>query len=125
LCLISFYPFQETEPERFYALRKGLNNMVNEPIEVFELTRLLIASVPWLFSAEVIFRSVFMFVFALIIMRLLGRRAVDQLTSFDLLIIIALGSAMGDPMFYPVSLSCGQSLQSEPLQYVTGYRQFL
>jgi uncharacterized membrane protein YcaP (DUF421 family) len=42
-----------------------------------------------------------MFIFALIIMRLLGRRAVDQLTSFDLLIIIALGSAMGDPMFYP------------------------
>ncbi|MDY9926107.1 DUF421 domain-containing protein [Methanosarcina sp.] len=40
-------------------------------------------------------------IFALIIMRLLGRRAVDQLTSFDLLIIIALGSAMGDPMFYP------------------------
>ena len=42
-----------------------------------------------------------MFIFALIIMRLLGRRAVDQLTSFDLLIIIAPGSAMGYPMFYP------------------------
>jgi uncharacterized membrane protein YcaP (DUF421 family) len=75
--------------------------MVNEPIEVFELTRILIASVPWLFLAEVILRSAFMFIFALVIMRLLGRRAVDQLTSFDLLIIIALGSAMGDPMFYP------------------------
>lgn len=75
--------------------------MVDEPIKVFELTRILIASVPWLFLAEIVLRSVFMFVFALIIMRLLGRRAVDQLTSFDLLIIIALGSAMGDPMFYP------------------------
>lgn len=75
--------------------------MVDEPIKVFELTRILIASVPWIFLAEVIVRSAFMFVFALIIMRLLGRRAVDQLTSFDLLIIIALGSAMGDPMFYP------------------------
>jgi uncharacterized membrane protein YcaP (DUF421 family) len=26
---------------------------------------------------------------------------VDQLTPFDLLIIFALGYAMGDPMFYP------------------------
>jgi uncharacterized membrane protein YcaP (DUF421 family) len=42
-----------------------------------------------------------MFVFALIFMRFLGRRAIHQLTSFDLLLIIALGSAMGDPMIYP------------------------
>jgi uncharacterized membrane protein YcaP (DUF421 family) len=34
-------------------------------------------------------------------MRFLGRRAIHQLTSFDLLLIIALGSAMGDPMIYP------------------------
>lgn len=42
-----------------------------------------------------------MFTFALIFMRFLGRRAIHQLTSFDLLLIIALGSAMGDPMIYP------------------------
>jgi len=75
--------------------------MAEEPIQVFELARILIADTPWHFLAEVIVRSFFMFIFALIIMRLLGRRAIHQLTSFDLLLIIALGSAMGDPMIYP------------------------
>jgi uncharacterized membrane protein YcaP (DUF421 family) len=75
--------------------------MAEEPIQVFELARILIADAPWHFLAEVIIRSVFMFIFALIIMRFLGRRAIHQLTSFDLLLIIALGSAMGDPMIYP------------------------
>lgn len=75
--------------------------MADEPIQVFEITRILLADTPWHFLAEVILRSIFMFIFALIIMRFLGRRAIHQLTSFDLLLIIALGSAMGDPMIYP------------------------
>lgn len=70
-------------------------------IEVFEITRILVADTPWHFLLEVVLRSVFMFIFALVIMRFLGRRAIHQLTSFDLLLIIALGSAMGDPMIYP------------------------
>lgn len=75
--------------------------MAESSIEVFEITRILVADTPWHFLLEVIIRSVFMFIFALIIMRFLGRRAIHQLTSFDLLFIIALGSAMGDPMIYP------------------------
>jgi uncharacterized membrane protein YcaP (DUF421 family) len=75
--------------------------MAESSIEVFEITRILVADTPWHFLLEVIIRSVFMFIFALIIMRFLGRRAIHQLTSFDLLLIIALGSAMGDPMIYP------------------------
>ncbi len=75
--------------------------MVESPDEVFELARILLADAHWLFLFEVILRSVFMFIFALIFMRFLGRRAIHQLTSFDLLLIIALGSAMGDPMIYP------------------------
>lgn len=75
--------------------------MAESSIEVFEITRILVADTPWHFLLEVIIRSVFMFIFALIIMCFLGRRAIHQLTSFDLLLIIALGSAMGDPMIYP------------------------
>ncbi len=75
--------------------------MVESSIEVFEITRILVADTPWHFLLEVVLRSAFMFIFALIIMRFLGRRAIHQLTSFDLLLIIALGSAMGDPMIYP------------------------
>lgn len=75
--------------------------MVESSIEVFEITRILVADTPWHFLLEVILRSAFMFIFALFIMRFLGRRAIHELTSFDLLLIIALGSAMGDPMIYP------------------------
>lgn len=75
--------------------------MAESSIEVFEITRILIADAPWHFLLEIIVRSAFMFIFALIFMRFLGRRAIHQLTSFDLLLIIALGSAMGDPMIYP------------------------
>lgn len=78
-----------------------LTDMAESSIEVFEITRVLVADTPWHFLLEVIVRSAFMFVFALIFMRFLGRRAIHQLTSFDLLLIIALGSAMGDPMIYP------------------------
>lgn len=51
--------------------------MAEPSIEAFEIKRILIANAPWLFIFEVIVRTVFMFVFALIIMRLLGKRAVD------------------------------------------------
>ncbi|WP_292462285.1 YetF domain-containing protein [Methanolobus sp.] len=77
-------------------------------IEPFDLGRILFASTPAGYLLEVAFRTVVIFIVSLIFMRLLGRRAVEQLTPFDLLIIIALGSAMGDPMFYPeVSLLWG------------------
>jgi uncharacterized membrane protein YcaP (DUF421 family) len=33
--------------------------------------------------------------------RLMGKRTTQQLTPFEFLIVIALGSAVGDPMFYP------------------------
>lgn len=74
--------------------------MEDTTIEVFELTRILLASVHWLFLIEIIIRSAFMFIFAMLIMRLLVRKAIHQLNSFDLLLIIALGSALGEPAMY-------------------------
>ena len=41
-----------------------------------------------------------MYVYALFVVRMLGRRGMGQLPPFDFVIIIALGSAVGDPMFY-------------------------
>jgi uncharacterized membrane protein YcaP (DUF421 family) len=75
--------------------------MAESSLEVFKITRILVADTPWHFLLEVIIRSAFMFIFVLIIMRFLGRRATLQLTSFDLLLIIALGSAMGDSIIFP------------------------
>lgn len=74
---------------------------MQETITPFDLDRVLLASTPAVYLLEVALRTVIIFILSLIFMRLLGRRAVEQLTPFDLLIIIALGSAVGDPMFYP------------------------
>jgi|GEM_PF-2265577 len=45
-------------------------------------------------------RTFIIFMFAFIMFRLLGKRQLSQLTFIDLLIIIALGSAVGDVMIY-------------------------
>lgn len=48
----------------------------------------------------VLVRSLIIFLFAFMMLRLLGKRQLTQLTFIDLLIIIAFGSAIGDVMIY-------------------------
>lgn len=45
-------------------------------------------------------RTIVMFLIVLIIIRLSGKRGVRQLSIFEIAIIVSLGSAAGDPMFY-------------------------
>ncbi len=52
------------------------------------------------FLFETSLRTVIMFVVIVIGLRLLGKRGVKQLSVFELVVIIGLGSAAGDPMFY-------------------------
>lgn len=68
--------------------------------EIFEWERVLINELPIAFLLEVIFRSATMFIVLLLTLRLTGKRGVKQLSIFETVIIIALGSAAGDPMFY-------------------------
>jgi hypothetical protein len=65
----------------------------------FDLGRIFLGNLPWFYLAEVILRTTVMYLYALL--RLLGKRGMGQLAPFDFVIIIALGSAVGDPMFYP------------------------
>ena len=53
-----------------------------------------------MFIFEVALRTLIMFTFILSSLRLLGKRGIKQLSVFELGVIIALGSAAGDPMFY-------------------------
>ena len=48
----------------------------------------------------VILRTAFIFIYAFVVIRLSGRHQLSQLTFFDFLIVIALGSAVGDAMVY-------------------------
>ncbi|HJS00385.1 MAG TPA: YetF domain-containing protein [Flavobacterium sp.] len=68
--------------------------------EIFEIDRLLFNDLPLEFIWEVIFRSTVMFLILLLTLKLAGKRGVKQLSIFETVIIIALGSAAGDPMFY-------------------------
>ena len=65
-----------------------------------EWDRILYNDLPENFILEVIFRSTVMFIILLLTLKLAGKRGVKQLSIFETVIIIALGSAAGDPMFY-------------------------
>lgn len=72
-----------------------------EPLALFDLDRLLIGEqIPYSFLFEVLVRSAVMFTVTLIILRMSGKRGIKQLSIFELAILISLGSAAGDPMFY-------------------------
>ncbi len=66
----------------------------------FEWGRVLLNDLPLEFLAEVLFRTTVMFLCLLVAIRLTGKRGVRQLSVFEIVIIVGLGSAVGDPMFY-------------------------
>src|SRR5687768_2034691 len=49
---------------------------------------------------EILLRTTVMYLYTLTLVRVLGKRGLGQLSPFDLVIIVALGAAVGDPMFY-------------------------
>lgn len=61
---------------------------------------LLKGSEEWGFIVEIALRTIVMYLTILIALAVLGKRGVKQLSVFELVIIIGLGSAAGDPMFY-------------------------
>ncbi len=65
-----------------------------------DIQNILIGDQPWDFLLEVLLRSCIMFCFILIALRMSGKRGIKQLSIFELVIIIGLGSAAGDPMLY-------------------------
>lgn len=68
--------------------------------EVSELRKILMHDHPFGFLLEVVLRTVVMFMIILVALRASGRRGIKQLSIFELVLIIGLGSAAGDPMFY-------------------------
>lgn len=54
----------------------------------------------WTFLVQVGIRTFVMFLIIVVGLRVLGKRGVKQLSVFELGVIVGLGSAAGDPMFY-------------------------
>ncbi len=66
-----------------------------------EFERIFLGELTWLAVGEIVLRTAVMYTYTLVLIRFLGKRGLSQLSPFELLIIVALGSAVGDPMFYP------------------------
>ena len=67
---------------------------------MLDFKQILLGSEDWSFLLETVMRTSIMFVIIILGLRLLGKRGVKQLSVFELVVIIGLGSAAGDPMFY-------------------------
>ncbi|MFI5452761.1 DUF421 domain-containing protein [Pedobacter sp. UC225_61] len=63
-------------------------------------SKFLFGEEDWQFLFEIGLRTFIMYLIILFGLRLLGKRGVKQLSIFELVVIISLGSAAGDPMFY-------------------------
>ncbi|PYE53262.1 DUF421 domain-containing protein [Deinococcus yavapaiensis] len=67
----------------------------------FDWHRMFIGDAPWLFLLEIVFRTLLMYGWLLLLLRIVGRRGLAQLSIVEFAIVIALGSAVGDAPFYP------------------------
>ncbi|HUH33957.1 MAG TPA: YetF domain-containing protein [Daejeonella sp.] len=68
--------------------------------EIFEWNRFLFNDLPAKYLIEVGVRTLIMYIIVLTALRSSGKRGVKQLSIYELVLIIGLGSAAGDPMFY-------------------------
>lgn len=74
---------------------------MEETVVPFDLFRMFVGDHPPLFYLEVLFRSLWIYGYTLALIRWIGGRSVAQLSMSDMLLVIALGSAVGDATFYP------------------------
>lgn len=65
-----------------------------------DFERIFFGEMPLSMAVEVVFRTTFLYLYTLGLVRALGKRGMGELSPFDLIIIVGLGSAVGDPMFY-------------------------
>lgn len=69
-------------------------------MNAFDWQRMLLDDLPLLFLGEVALRALFAFVAVFLFLKVSGRRGIRQLSLFELVVILTLGSAAGDVSFY-------------------------
>jgi uncharacterized membrane protein YcaP (DUF421 family) len=67
----------------------------------FDWHRMLWGDAPIWFMLEVAFRVLVIWLWTAVLLRWIGGRSIAQLSIVEFLLVIALGSAVGDAMFYP------------------------
>ncbi|WP_313456568.1 DUF421 domain-containing protein [Pseudomonas sp.] len=66
----------------------------------FDLQRMLLGELPGTFLMEVAVRALAAFLAVFLFLKFSGRRGIKQLSRFELVVILTLGSAAGDVTFY-------------------------
>lgn len=74
---------------------------MDEAIQAFDWNRMIFGDTPTEFLFEIAFRTIIIYLYCLALLRWLGSRTIGQLSTIEFLLVIALGSAVGDSMFYP------------------------
>ena len=69
-------------------------------MKAFDLQRMAFDKFPPEFLGEVALRTLFTFLLVFLLLKITGRRGVRQMSLFEVLIILTLGSAAGDVAFY-------------------------
>jgi uncharacterized membrane protein YcaP (DUF421 family) len=67
----------------------------------FDPDRMIWGTAPALFYLEIVVRVVVIWLWTILLLRWVGGRSVSQMSVVEFLLVIALGSAVGDPMFQP------------------------
>ncbi|ROI10403.1 DUF421 domain-containing protein [Chryseobacterium sp. H3056] len=75
--------------------------MIEASEYVFDLKQMLWGDFGLLIYLEVVLRIIVIMVYTILMIRWIGKRVVGGLGSSDILLIVAMGSAVGDAMLYP------------------------
>ncbi len=66
----------------------------------FDLHRMFLGDAPLWFLLEIVVRTAVMYLYTIALVRTMGSRTLGQLSMVEFLLVVAIGSAVGDPMFY-------------------------
>lgn len=72
-----------------------------DPITAFDWQRMIFGAAPPMFLLEILFRVLVIWLWTAALLRWIGGRSISQLSIVEFLLVIALGSAVGDALFYP------------------------
>lgn len=88
----------------------------------FDLHRIFFGDLPLTYIFEIVLRTTVLFIYTFALLRLVGHRGLSQLSVAEFVLIIGLGSAVGDPMFQPdVPLVHGMLV----VALVVGFQRFV
>lgn len=74
---------------------------MDQAVIPFDWARMLLGDQPPGFLVEILFRTIVIYVYTFCLIRWIGGRSISQLSMVEFLLVIALGSAVGDSLFYP------------------------